>query len=40
MLLPTESDRFFNAHTPFGYVFDSPLMVSAMAWFLFVDLSA
>src|SRR5258708_648771 len=30
MLLPTESDRFFSAHTPFGYVFDNPLMVSAM----------
>jgi hypothetical protein len=30
ILLPTESERFFSARTPFGYVFDKPLMVSAI----------
>ena len=30
MLFPIVSERFFRAFTPFGYVFDRPVMVSAI----------
>jgi hypothetical protein len=30
MLFPIVSERFFRAFTPFGYVFDRPVMVKAI----------
>jgi hypothetical protein len=38
MLFPIVSDRFFSAFTPFGYVFDRPLIVSAKALDLLVQI--
>src|SRR5580693_5666836 len=36
MLLPMVRERFFRAFTPFGYVFDSPVIVSAKRFPLFL----